>query len=76
MHLLVWIISCTKCTVRISKCDVFFVPRIMVIVILQTRRFSGTNIRITYTYIVLYIVREIGLGPRKFTFYQFVRQKF
>jgi hypothetical protein len=24
VHLLVWIINCTKCTVRTSKCDFFF----------------------------------------------------
>jgi len=30
---------------------------------LQTRRFSGANIRVTYIYIVLYSVREIGFRP-------------
>ena len=49
----------------------------MLIFILQTHRFSRANIRITYIYIVLYSVRERqGLDPRKFTFYQFARQKF
>jgi hypothetical protein len=41
----------------------FFIPRIILIFILQTRRFSRTNIRITYIYIVLYSVREIGFKP-------------
>jgi len=35
----------------------------MLIFILQTRMFSRANIRVTYIYIVLYSVRDIGFRP-------------
>ena len=63
VHLLVWKINCARCTVRTSKYDVFFIPRSMLIFILQTRTFSRANNRITYIYIVLYSVREMGFRP-------------